>query len=61
LYSKQLRRTFFGILKSIGHMFDILLFFVIITVIYAAIGLKVIGDLGGADYDKVTFKISLIP
>ena len=59
LYSKQLRRTFYGILKSVGHMFDILLFFVIITLIYAAIGLKVIGDLGGADYDKVVVHFGL--
>lgn len=55
LYSKQLRRTFFGIIKSVGHMFDIILFFVIITLIYAAIGIKIIGDLGGTDYDKVYF------
>jgi len=41
-------------IKSIGHMFDIILFFMLITVIFAAIGVEFIGDLEGTQaYDPV--------
>lgn len=54
LYQKQLRRTVKGILQSMKQMFDLLLFFLILIVIYAFIGVLLIGDLDGHEpYDKV--------
>lgn len=54
MYSKQLRRTIDGIIKSIRQMIDVILFFVILTIIYAAIGIRIIGDLDGeVPYDEV--------
>lgn len=54
MYSKQLRRTIDGIIKSVRQMIDVILFFVILTIIYAAIGIRIIGDLDGeVEYDEV--------
>jgi hypothetical protein len=48
-----MRRTLEGIIKSLEQMLDIFLFFFIIILIWAFIGARVIGDLGGEPYDNV--------
>jgi hypothetical protein len=61
LYQKQLRRTVTGIIRSLGSMIDIVIFLMGIMVVYAVIGLRVIGDLeGDTPYDEVSRIVLMI-
>lgn len=55
-YSKEMKRTIKGILKSIKHMIELLFFYLILILVWALIGFLIINNL---DYeilfDKVKF------
>lgn len=54
LYSKQLRRTLFGIIRALRDTLDIFFLFLFITCLFALIGVRIIGDLNGEiPYDPV--------
>ena len=44
-FSKEMRRTFKGIIKSIKNMFDLLIFYLLIMLVWALIGFLIINNL----------------
>lgn len=53
-YSKEMRRTLKGILKSIKQMFDLLIFYFSLILVWALIGVLIINNLDGEyKYDEV--------
>ena len=54
LYQKQLRRTVKAIIQSLKQMLDLFLFFMFVMLLYAFIGVIIIGDLNGEqEFDEV--------
>ena len=53
-YSKEMRRTFKGIIKSIKHMFDLLIFYLSLMLIWALVGFFIINNLDHqVEYEEV--------
>lgn len=53
-YSKEMRRTLKGILKSVKQMFDLFIFYFFLILVWAGIGFLIINDLDGEyKYDEV--------
>ena len=55
-FSKEMRRTFKGIVKSVKHMFDLLIFYLLLMLVWALIGFLIINNLDHqVEYEKVIF------
>lgn len=53
-FSKEMRRTFKGIIKSVKHMFDLLIFYLLLMFVWALIGFLVINNLDHqVEFEKV--------
>ncbi len=59
-YSNELRRTFKSIVYSLKEMIQLFLFFFLVTMIWAIIGWKFIGDLDGGEFDAYKSNFSNI-
>lgn len=54
IYNKELRRTAMSLLNSYQQIIQLFLFFMLMTLFWALIAIKVIGDLDGeAEYDHL--------
>ena len=54
-FSKEMRRTFKGIVKSVKHMVDLLIFYLLLMLVWALIGYLIINNLDhSVEYEEVS-------